>query len=452
MGIKKFRFWHDIFHHLTKRDKVLVEKEFAGQTWGVDILPWIYDDPQHFAELAHAVATPDTHYYEPTRLMRRIAQRHERLLAIHIEPIYVFPGAENPLRMQRQRDLQCASYLSRFHAKYATGDLQHHHGPQSAADSRRIAKYRALDLGKFCSHLTNTHRFADPRLLPWIARWMQNEQGMRVLGAPYEAAWQLVELERANITQGTFGHDAALVWAGAQQILAHSTYTCSFSSRPMTAYHFRAERDIPAARVGKKKKRVFYQERKHYLPEAAACYGTEYNERLSGGPLAHVLSQQFRKWAQAMEQHEGDTFWQRLGETDAFALHMRRVANQFRYGPVVSTTTAAPNGDTTATLEPLNPVPEGMTWEECLGFDPLGGFEGLEHDAEDYARAMRFDGRTFLNESLDETRPWYAGVSPILKEQADGDQAVIAEQEVQDAKKAQNRRVVDDYHEPILGW
>lgn len=449
MSHKRFKFWHDLLKHVTSRKKIRLADTIGdtGACWGVDISSWVFEDPHHHAELATVLSSQSNFYYEPTKLMLRIRQRHNRLVELGIAPLYVFPGARNPIRLERRRDQQCLEFLQEFvnNTNIMDGTSQPY-----------------IEVRKACTHLHRSVHYTDPKLWRFLAQWLRDEvvagsydtESGVVLGAPMEPYWQLVDLEQRGVIEGVFGHHHALVGAGVQRLLAHSMYN---GDRKMSAllYERRQLQHIPL-KGNKHQVRNLRKNIEEIFPEILALYGTEYSQRPVGEKLSQILRrlpsllEHYQRgspyWENVMTQPPGQQHFPRAKTIEEYSQRFQWAANQFRYGPVVR-----PNNGT-ARVEPLQPLPEGKTWKECLGYDPI---ECLPISGSDeYGKAMRFEGScTFVEEATNEDYlPWYSGAFPIRQGSAENSDNIVTQMDFQRVMESRAYgRKVDD-RDPILGW
>jgi XPG N-terminal domain len=389
--IKKFKFWHDVLPHVTKRKKVLVKNEYSGHTLGVDADSLVWEFANNMDEVIRAIGNRLS-YYEPTKLMRTFERTHERFLLQNITPIYVFGGEENPVARRFQGRDQAYSNMHRFYTVHGIGSS----GIGSAEDEDMEHHLNRPKLREYNMAASQIRRMrdVDPKVIRFMANWMQS-LGMEVIGAPFEPHWQLVELERVGRTSGSISSHMNVVIAGGQNVMVNPNYR-----ENMRCSVYRRDKDLCSHHWT-------YDFTKYidYLPEFAALYGTLYNVRVSGLTLKYIYKKKFPPLVEAARN--GEDYWSQLtNANEKFTLQYQRACQQFRYGPVYRD-----HGGDHSSVEPLNPLPDGSTWEELLGYDPI---QTLTVDPDDYKRAANFDGRTFVDETS--LSPWYNGLFPKLRD------------------------------------
>lgn len=418
---KTFKFWHDVLPHVTKRRKAIVRERYGGQTIGVDAQALLWEYPSTMDEVAHAIGHRLS-YYEPTKMMRMFERIHERLLLQNIFPIYVFGGQRNPSVRPFLGESLAYDQLYRFHLIHGVSSLENPTPP----------KLRELRLA---AQLIRKLRDADPKLPRFLANWMQS-LGMEVVGAPFESHWQLVEMERNGRTSGTMSYHMNVVIAGGQQVMVKPNFR-----ELMRSAVYDSSKDLQ-----NKAWTYDFTGYVDYLPEFAALYGTAYNFRSDGWTTKNLFHRRFRELVEAIRN--GEDYWaQQEGPSKEFISEYHRAKHQFRYGPVWR----EKNGE--YTIEPLNPIPEGFTWEDLIGFDPIHELTVEQHD---YQRAVNFDGRTFLNEAA--TNVWYVGIFPKMRvdqdDLQDNDESFVEflDRWQPGKPKVKVTRPAPQLKEPEIGW
>lgn len=350
-------FWNELFPHICKTRRRSVSKTFGGYRLGVDMSSWLLSDG--YAELSDAVML-NRPSYTPHRLLRLIELRHKRLCEAYIVPVYVFPGSLNPKQIVTSDAKNARTYIN---------------GVFEEAQKKPINR---TDIRKTLNASLRNCQVIDPGLIHFLGQWMKSKGNMEVVNAPFETTWQLLEMERANDTQGSISEDGTLVMAGAQLVLFGS----NFAPFDVEARVFDRSKDVE-----QKARRYDFSTHSEFLPEAATLYGTRYWERTK-----HTVKDVIRiHWPKLVAS---------IRDGEATADHSLNVAiNQLRYGPVVRT---IDNGE--CTVEPLNLLPNGSsTWEDLLGFDPI---EYLKVSNDDYAKARGFEDNLSFALSTFTQQPW----------------------------------------------
>lgn len=421
---KKFKFWHDVLPHVTKRGKIRVDREYGGQTVGVDAQALLWEFGPNMDEVVRAIGHRLS-YYEPTKMMRCIERIHENLLKQDVNPIYVFGGQRNPvIRPFLGADL-AYDQMYRFHMTHGIAALEPSH-----------PKLRELSLA---AQQIRKLRDVDPKLPRFLANWMQS-LGMEVIGAPFEPHWQLVELERQGRTAATMSSHMNVVVAGGERIMVNPNYRENMKGSKYSRKSDLTNHNWTYDFTG-------YVD---YFPEFAAMTGTMYNFRYSGWSTKFIYRKRFVELVECMRN--GEDYWAQQEKVSAeFVIEFHQARHHFRYGPVWRVK------DGIYTIEPLNPLPEGSTWSELLGYDPK---EQLAVDPADYERAAKFDGRSFVDEET--MNIWYVGIFPKMKADQIDDTEIKDEEffdfvDRHDPKQWQKEkpRVTKPFRsvrEPEIGW
>lgn len=378
------KIWVDIFRHVMKRRAFDVEADLSGKRLGVDMETWLYDNKHYFLSCVQAIGH-QRKTYKPRLLMETIQIRHDRFLRIGVEPIYVFRGFDNPLRIVPKHE---ESKTNLVHEFYLT----------TLQDQPKIQRSRRwkMDTARFIVG----GRLADRKLTRFLAEWMQS-QGMQVVGAPMEAAWQLVAMEQDGTIDAIMSTAANVLVAGAHHML--------LGYRMGKVMNLEARRYHRELDLTDKVHRFDFTGRKgELLPAAYTLLGSEYFGRLDGTPMRKVMKDIFPRYVKALADGRG--FWvDEMERTTEFARRFDHAVAQFRHGPVMRPTTQPTLTDPSYSLEPLQPLPEGRQWPEVLGYDPR---EELPIPSSDYSRAFKFqDGITFIKE-FNVLHPWFDDLHP----------------------------------------
>jgi hypothetical protein len=444
--VKKFKFWHEVLPHVTKRNKAMVKTAFGGQTLSVDATTLVWESANNMDDVIFAIGNRLS-YYEPTKMMRTFERVHERFLLQDITPVYVFGGAVNPETRPYKGYQQAYTNMHRFYTVHGIGSAGIGHEDDVEMDH---ASNRPR-LREYSNAMTQIRRLSDvdPKVIRFMANWMQS-LGMQVIGAPFEPHWQMVELERSGRTSGSICSHMNVVVAGGENVLVNPNYRENMRCSP-----YKRSKDL-----GNHNWTYDFTKYMDYLPEFAAMYGTPYNFRAAGWTVKHIFTKRFPKLVEACRN--GEDYWSQMSFADAqFVKEYNIARNQFRYGPVVRS-----SGDDDKDepqkyrIEPLNPLPDdGSTWEDLLGYDPIAT---LTIDAADYQRATNFDGCSFVDETT--MSVWYQGIFPKMKssiieeeknndEEPDGEKPPPDYIEMLRKERARVPRPARKVTEPqILGW
>jgi hypothetical protein len=375
---KYFLAWRELLIHVFKRKESRLSNSglYRGKTLGVDVSSWFQADMQLHRDYAFGLGWRFQHY-TPERIMEMFQRRHEKLLQLDVIPLYVFPGRVNPKRLFRDREFNALEKMRDFYR---------------LSRERRIMNASAQKKD-VCSTLHLCH-LIHPHLIPFLVDWMKNTLGVpaeQIINAPFETVWQLRELERTNITSGSFSNDCTLAMIGGQKILVFAKFT----GKKLYYQKFEYGKDIEY-----KKYNHDFRGLSDYLPEAMTLFETDYYQRVNVG-AKDAIKKVFPNYVidhQRWLMNGGGTNYDDPHNPPPMDRNFAMAANMLRYGPVVRSYPSQAEDDSSSIykIEPLNPLPVGVTWREAIGFDPI---TDVLYDIapSDYEKAMRFtDGHSFI--------------------------------------------------------
>jgi hypothetical protein len=386
---KYFLAWRELLIHVFKRKESRLSNSglFKGKTLAVDVSSWFQADMQLHRDYAFGLGWRFQHY-APERMMEMFQRRHERLLQLDVKPLYVFPGRVNPKRLFRDRELNALEKMRDFYR------LSRERRIMNASEQKRAV----------CTALHLCH-LVHPDLVTFLADWMKNTLGVpadQIINAPFETVWQLRELERTHVTAGTISNDCTLAMIGGQKILVFAKFT----GKRLYYQKFNHGKDIEL-----KKYNHDFRGLSDYLPEAMTLFETDYYQRVNV-PAKHAIKKDFpnyvidhQRWLMNGGGGNGNNY-NDPHNPPPMDRNFAMAANMLRYGPVVrsypspaeddSNNTNSSNSTVVYKIEPLNPLPAGVTWKEAIGFDPIADVL-YDIAPADYGKAMRFeDGQSFI--------------------------------------------------------
>jgi hypothetical protein len=318
-------FWRKIMPHVlgkkrVRLDRLMGQKEQQQKqgekttTLGVDVCAWFQEDGTYFREMIKSIALNRSNY-QPCIAMDMILKRHDLLVKANIHPLYVFPGARHPHPSKHHVRLQNSlQYLIRFQQQAAEPGSQ----PQQLDYLQRKEPMRhARTIG-----VTDHHQ-----LIQYLAQWM-TQQGMTCFQAPYEVAWQLIELERSGITSGTISSDALCVALGSQRLFVDATF-----GKYIHCVVYEGENDLVRRRSHYKHDLSSYR---NYLPELFVMTGTSpYLSSPLGRDTDYIMERRLPKYFIALQEKKERQFWQKQNLKRDYPPAFRRVVNLIRYCPVL---------------------------------------------------------------------------------------------------------------------
>jgi hypothetical protein len=317
-------FWHKIMPHVLKKRRVSVTGRYSGQTLGVDVCGWFQEKSSNFKEVVKAMSIYRRNY-QPYTAQEMILKRHGLLLKANINPIYVFPGARYPYHPVK---------LSTRNAVQHILDFQQHAKAVSA--TRYEPSHEPIDHVERLAQMAHVRRIGiggvDFQLIQFIAKWMI-QQGMTCFQAPYEVAWQLVELELSGVTDGTISPDPLCVALGSRRMLVHTTYGQGLAQ----CLPYDGETDW----VGKEHYKYDLSLYRNYLPELVAMTGASpYLPAPVGKDCHYLMTKRLPQYFTALQTDTLPNFWREQGfieqnDGDSYVQAFHRVVNVLRHAPVL---------------------------------------------------------------------------------------------------------------------
>lgn len=351
-----------------KKDKVSLST-LKGSTVAVDISIWLHQILGSIDEVANCVQMHPP--YRPVRLLSEIKRRHKILVDSGLKPMYVFDGRRHPMKVvareKRDNPLESAiKWLDEFYSKGLLGE--------SISDDERDEAMKKM---KEATQVT-------PEIISIVIEWMK-EQEVRFICAPFEAEWQCVALVLDKLADIILSTDGDCVILGAPKVIVELTLS--------TSQCFVYDRACVLSSLANPKYDI--SEYEDLLPEMAAFLGCDYIKRVHGYGADRVFKKRLPGFVQADDKR---AYLQNLPGVPAkdrasYADRFLHVTNLFRYAPVLR----CRNGEWL--LLPLSHLPtnEMSNWARMIGFGRVQHpSELLPVDAQQYSKAMLFDGSSFL--------------------------------------------------------
>lgn len=378
--MKPDMFWQKVLPHVLHKKRVLFQNHYRGKRVGIDLLGWLQESSQNFKEVIKCMYKRNN-FYEPREALDMIVKRHRALVKAKVDPLYVFQGARPPNELLTIGAQNAVQRLNDYKHRSKKDDVQDNAEKLKAMDDAR--KVGATD----------------PRLIDFLGKWMK-AHGMRCMQAPFEASWQLVELERQGVTQATISMDSNICFAlGSKQLCVKTSY----GKKAPKCFQYVGEADF-AGREHYKFDLVPYR---NHLPELVAMIGCKYLPAPLGKDSGYILEHRLPKYFESLRNGDGFRFWQKQDLDRDYVHNFHTCINLFRYCPVLRPQPESKNLE----LVPLNALPddEAVTWENWIGFDPVSS---LPIAPEHYTSAANFlDGFSFSsNSTLDD---WCRNCTPI---------------------------------------
>lgn len=282
-------FWSKIIPHVTKKRKVLLTNRYKGQTLGVDVMSWLSERSDNFSEMIKAMSI-NRRNYQPLTAQAMIMKRHGLLLKAGVNPIYVFPGVRHPHQSVKKSTYHAVHHLLEFqeHAKQLS---------KTRYDDNYAGPIDATVRQEYMRHARRIGAGVDLQLIRYFAHWMIG-QGMTCLQAPFEVAWQLVELELSGVTHGTISPDPLCVALGSRRMLVHTMY----GDNNARAKWYDGEVDW----VGMEHYKYDLSLYRNYLPEVVAMTGTSpyLSAPLDGKDSKHIMLHRLPRYFDALKKHQ----------------------------------------------------------------------------------------------------------------------------------------------------
>lgn len=373
-------FWQKVMPHVLSKKRVRLENHYRGQRVGIDLLAWLKEDTRNFKEVVKCIYKRNK-YYQPAMALKMITDRHAALLKAQVMPFYVFSGARHPHQVLSISTQNAIQHLNNFTYRSKREDIvDNTERLRAMADARKVGA-------------------TDPRLIDFLGKWMI-AYGMQCMQAPFEASWQLVELERQGFTKATISSDPTCVALGSKQLCLKTTY----GKKAAKCFQYVGEADF----AGKEHYKFDLAPYRNHLPELMAMIGCKYLPAPLGRDSDYIFKHRLPKYFESLRNRSGFRFWQKEKLDREYVHKFHTCISLLRYCPVLRKRTD------TGMLElvPLNALPddESVTWSNWIGFDP---FAALPIAPEHFTSAANFrDGFSFAKSTpLDE---WCRDCSPLI--------------------------------------
>ncbi len=322
--------------------------------------PWLYQCSAIKEVLLCWFSKPQ---YEPTALLREIQRRHNMLTDLGITPFYVFDGSRHPMKVvaRQSRDKKLASardYLNSFLEKGRRGD------PITDDDRKRALK-----------NIRDTF-IPDQKIIHMVVTWMKQDSILH-MSAPFEAEWQLIELERSGEIHAIIGIDSDLVPLGGSKILVD----VKFNQRTPSCHLFERDVDLFEGPFGESLR--LYE---NNLPEIASFLGCDYVKKANRVGLKTLFTSYIPEFF-ATQAEDRKAF---LDKRNIDGTQFLKSVNLFRHCPVLRKICDAELSNN-FDLVPLNALAPSTNspsqWAILIGFDPTSL---LKMPPDQYADAAHF--------------------------------------------------------------
>jgi len=211
------------------------------------------------------------------------------------------------------------------------------------------------DRDEMLQHLKKV-TYPDELFVSCVVQWMKEEK-ILFQGAPFEAEWQLVHLQRRGIIDYVYSTDGDSIILGVERLITN----IDFHKKQIIVIEkasILCNNGLPLSRYAESS-----------WPEIACMLGCDYVARVPGVGAATL----FRKIlpplidiASPPPVISTDILLTRLKEVSKkvpndYEEQYKRSVNLFRFCPIL---------DGNGILSPLNPLPDNSSWHELIGFDP----------------------------------------------------------------------------------
>ena len=358
MGIK--HWWHHGLGLLLSKSECRDLSDFHGKRIAVDLSIWLNQflltDVDKLASTCEPVERcPD--------LLKYVQKRHEDLVAEGIIPVYVYdgpaPDVKNETKAKRKKGLQTAGkeWLSLLARGIADTTAEFTAQELSDASKARMKMKKPTYLDQ-----------------AGILAWMKSED-IEVYGSLFEADQQMVKLEKDGVVDGIFSEDGDIVALGGRLVLAKLSRKASgkFQVKVFDRNEFMRCDNPYNSKLSK------YPA---LMTHCALLLGNDYHH-IEGNGEATVLGKRDKSYSTTGARQD-DGMLDKLNEAgdkmkwvENFGVQGKRpleveVFNRYvdSYMYMLHAPTLRINGDGSATIEPLNRLPEEhSSWEDYFRTD-----------------------------------------------------------------------------------
>ena len=375
----------------------------------------------------YAIPSTSVPRYDSQLLEERILTFDEQLNKVFSIVVYVYEGKDLPVK--RLTKLKRLRKVKESKAKLAALIEKQRRGT-------RLTDGDLDDIKKYRRQISVPDEIAYGKAITFM-----KSKGMHTFGAPGEAEHQCVMLLKRGLADTILTTDADLIPLGATSILYDLKMDCVNPGKSKVSAFEGAHIFSPDTKFTE------LNECKHYIPEYATLLGTDYLDRASGqgpakakpfmkrymncttdderkklleewevdsvirGPknraaikkmkLDYLMSEDRADYIRNLPTELREQATKIEEASIGWSTKFVQCAAVYKYCPVFDCIGEHADitdcNSFTATLEPLNPLPQGKTWKQCVRFDPVA-LIGITSDEDAKAviqldRLLRFDGR-----------------------------------------------------------
>ena len=354
-------------YKLKQKKKRQSFKDAKGEVWGVDISVWLHT-------IASTNAVSLYLHYDSENIpidveeafIRVIDSRVKMAAKFGIMLTFVFDGHFHPMknvaREARDKVVESAEVsINEYEAK-----CRNH--PDLVNDD---------DIDTFVKNIKVVSKPSE-QILSFIVKWMKS-RGIQYYCAPFEAEWQLCQLEKENSIDAIVSVDGDCVVLGAKRLIYQVDWVkCKYEE--FNQKIVLTERNCILSKYEQK-----------YWCIIASLLGTDYIKNIAGvGPQTvkrHLAEMQLKKdWSIRRIK----TISTSVSEVDTFWKKFEQAKNLLRFCPVVS------KHNEIVPLFPFEGNCNRNQWKDIIGFDPCH----LLPDNLDFERAKRFHDCNFITGSV----------------------------------------------------
>lgn len=329
----------------------------------VDTSSWVHKMDGIF-EVAYArTCTPSP--YPHTILQYSFAAKVRALKKLGITPLFVFDGKPTNVKMRENERRSKDSISSHQQYREKVDDI-----------IQRLDAGGTVSIEERQELLTLRRKSArpTPEDYAFVCQWMV-DNGIEYMQAPFEADGQMKALIGDGKASAAISEDGDLVIYEVPRILTKTKVDTKKPEKSKCQYF-----ELDKLKGGDYNSPIANGDRSKYLPEISCFLGNDYIERLSGNGVATVFATGGRSNREAVidsfigkEVSERKQWLNELeksndsGPNKWTAELFISTSNLLRHYPVFRR-----NDFGVITLEPLNPLPEGVAhenWGEYIGFE-----------------------------------------------------------------------------------